>query len=130
MPAIGLLMGSREMAGEQVTAAAVPSPREGATVSDITRWASSRVQVECPAVSPSDCFEWAELENFRWAERFGLVDSEAAAVKIRRTRCGLLSGLAYPQGSPELVLAGANLFTWLFLFDDRYGEGGDDGSNY
>jgi hypothetical protein len=92
----------------------------------LTRRAATKMQAACPSVIPSSYAGWAETENLIWVSRFGLLDGPSAAEKVRRTRCGYLSALAYPNGSPDLVLLGANFFSWLFLFDDLYGEGGDN----
>jgi hypothetical protein len=62
----------------------------------------------------------AEAATQNWARRFQLVDDPE---RLQRIRCGSCAGHTYPRASPELVELGANLIAWLFLFDDKYGEG-------
>jgi hypothetical protein len=67
--------------------------------------------------------EAAEAATQRWARALQLVDGDRAAQRLARIRCGSFAAHTYPRASAELVELGANLIAWLFLFDDRYGEG-------
>jgi hypothetical protein len=102
-------------------------PRSGASVPDLTRWAIAKMQAGCPELVAPKCVELAEEHNLRWARRFDLIPNPAAEEKLARTRCALLSALTYPRTGWGLIQFGANYMTWLFLFDDLYGEGGESG---
>src|SRR5262245_49281789 len=93
---------------------------------NLTQEAVIKVDSICPRVIPSAYAKEAEEQNIAWVTRFRLVDSPAAMAKVKKTHCGLLSALVYPQASSELASIGADFFAWLFLFDDKYGEGGEN----
>jgi hypothetical protein len=61
--------------------------------------------------------------NVRWAERFELVTDDIARKKFAAIRCGSCAAHTFPGAHEAVVSIGADLIAWLFLFDDRYGEG-------
>jgi hypothetical protein len=88
-------------------------------IEDAVRLAVERLH-HAPVTSHA-CGDAAETATRAWALRFGLVDGDGA--RLARIRCGSFAAHTYPRASAELVELGANLIAWLFLFDDRYGEG-------
>ncbi|MDG4788717.1 terpene synthase [Micromonospora sp. WMMD1102] len=67
-------------------------------------------------------------QSVRWAADLGLVGSAAAARRLGRANAAELAGRACPDAGPEQLRLLADLFTWLFSFDDRCdddGLGGD-----
>lgn len=92
---------------------------------------ASRLRVEsCTAamqgrtIEPHACEARADAECVAWAVRFGLAEGAVAAARVARIRSGSCAAHTYADGSEARVLLGAKLITWLFLFDDAYGEGG------
>ena len=75
------------------------------------------------AVAPNHHGKAASRRSAEWALLHGLVDSEASWLKLRAIRCGSCAAHTYPEASAEVTEIGAKLITWLFLFDDAYGEG-------
>lgn len=108
-------------------------PRSATSVEELsaspalTQQAAATLSAVCPVVVPSPYAKQAEERSFAWLTRFYLLDSPTAVAKVKKTRCGLLSALVYPRASLELTSLGADFFAWLFLFDDKYGEGGESG---
>lgn len=76
-------------------------------------------------VTPSPFSAAADREATAWAASFELVRGAFALRRVADIRCGSCAGHTYPHASREIVILGAKLITWLFLFDDRYGEGRD-----
>ncbi|MCS0638075.1 hypothetical protein NX801_20935 [Streptomyces sp. LP05-1] len=58
----------------------------------------------------------------RWAAGFGLSERPG---DFARTRSGWCAAYTYPYADPVLLEIAAELIGWLFLYDDRYGEGLD-----
>ena len=63
--------------------------------------------------------------NVAWARCFGLVSNTADTAQAAAIRCGSFAAHTYSQASREVVRLGADLILWLYLFDDRVGEGHD-----
>src|SRR5262245_49871740 len=84
---------------------------EISTSPNITKEVIVKANAICPRVYASSYAKEAEEQTIEWLTRFRLVES-LAAVKVQKTRCGLLSGLVYPRGSKELVSLGADFFAW------------------
>ncbi len=63
--------------------------------------------------------------NIAWARQLGLVTSDIEAARVAAIRCGSFAAHTYPCASEEVVQLGADLILWLYLFDDRVGEGKD-----
>lgn len=76
-------------------------------------------------VEPSPFDGEVERRNHTWALRLGLIDYKSSS-RLARIGCGSFAAHTYPAAPIEVVELGANLITWLFLFDDAYGEGGAD----
>lgn len=70
-------------------------------------------------VMPNPCYEEVEKSNTEWAIRFGLVND---IEKLNCIKCGLCSAYTYPKTPLKIIEIGANLISWLFLFDDKWGE--------
>lgn len=93
--------------------------------------ASSRTQwveectalMRCPTTAPGPHEARASEDSVAWVTKFGLVNGGHAIAKVRGIRCGSCAAHAYPTASVEVVTLAAKLITWLFLFDDAYGEG-------
>ena len=65
--------------------------------------------------------------NLAWARKVGLVDEKGAG-ELAAIRCGSFAAHTYSRAPRELVQLGADLIAWLYLFDDRVGEGHEVGS--
>ncbi|MGI5148658.1 terpene synthase family protein [Plantactinospora sp. CA-294935] len=63
-------------------------------------------------------------QSTRWATELGLVGSSAAARRLDRANAADLAGRACPDARPEQLRLLADLFTWLFTFDDRCDDDG------
>lgn len=74
-------------------------------------------------VSPNHHGKNASRRSAQWALHHGLIDGEKAWLKLRAIRCGSCAAHTYPDASAEITELAAKLITWLFLFDDAYGEG-------
>ncbi|MEM7157956.1 MAG: hypothetical protein AAF799_34260 [Myxococcota bacterium] len=75
------------------------------------------------AVVPNPHGKEASRRSAEWALVHGLVDGEPSWLKLRAIRCGSCAAHTYPEASAEVTEIAAKLITWLFLFDDAYGEG-------
>lgn len=60
--------------------------------------------------------------NAEWTRRFALAPDEHALARHARIGCGSFASHTYPRATDPVVCLGADLITWLFLFDDRFGE--------
>lgn len=74
-------------------------------------------------VHPHDCERLADSAAVAWAKRFQLAQGQKALRKVAGIRCGSCAAHTYPRADEKVVNLGAKLVTWLFLFDDAYGEG-------
>jgi hypothetical protein len=74
-------------------------------------------------VRPNRAEARVAASNAAWARRFGLVSDDLSVARHAAIRCGSFAAHTYPSAPPAVVELGADLITWLFLFDDRYGEG-------
>ncbi|GAA3776005.1 hypothetical protein GCM10022225_74970 [Plantactinospora mayteni] len=63
-------------------------------------------------------------ESTRWATELGLVGSPATARRLDRANAAELAGRTCPDARPEQLRLLADLFTWLFTFDDRCDDDG------
>jgi hypothetical protein len=61
--------------------------------------------------------------DLAWARHIGIVGDERASRKHAAIRCGSFAAHTYARAPVEVAMLGANLITWLYLFDDRFGEG-------
>ena len=85
-------------------------------------------QLSLGNVQPHAALTRVSKRNVEWARRLGLVSDDLAAQRLAAIRCGSFAAHTYPTADEELVQLGADLISWLYLFDDLYGEGrpGDD----
>jgi Terpene synthase family 2, C-terminal metal binding len=60
----------------------------------------------------------------RWAAEIGLVSTSAAARRLARANAAELAGRACPDAGPDQLCLLADLFTWLFAFDDGCDDDG------
>jgi hypothetical protein len=67
-----------------------------------------------------------DARNQAWAIAFGLAPTAAAAARHAAIRCASFAAHTYPRAPFDVVGIGADLITWLFLFDDQIGEGSLD----
>lgn len=88
--------------------------------------AASYAQMRGAPVEPNGCSAAVERANHTWALRFGLIDHTTSG-RLARIGCGSFAAHTYPTAAEHVVELGANLITWLFLFDDAWGEGGPTG---
>lgn len=84
---------------------------------------STYAQMHGGPVEPHPCAAEIEHLNHAWALRFGLIDHRTSPM-LARIGCGNCAAHTYPRASARVVEIGANLISWLFLFDDAWGEGG------
>jgi hypothetical protein len=82
--------------------------------------------VHTPPVVPSPHLDAAEVQAAAWVASLGLVDGERGARRFAAIRCGSFAAHTYPRASAEIVELGANLISWLYLFDDAVGERCED----
>jgi hypothetical protein len=82
----------------------------------------SWAQMAGVSVEPHPCADAVERRNHTWALRFGLIDHKSSS-RLARIGCGSFAAHTYRTATPPVVELGANLITWLYLFDDAYGEG-------
>ena len=64
--------------------------------------------------------------NAAWAKSFGLVSDDLSIARLAAIRCASCAAHTYANAPEAVVQLGADLITWLFLFDNRYGEGAAD----
>jgi hypothetical protein len=62
------------------------------------------------------------LATVAWAVRYSLAATESERARAANIEVGKLAALAFAREPQELVQLGADLITWLFLFDDAIGE--------
>ncbi|HEX6242975.1 MAG TPA: hypothetical protein VFZ61_18810 [Polyangiales bacterium] len=62
------------------------------------------------------------LETVEWAARFSLAENAIELARVRSIRVGELAAYTFSREKVEVVQLGADLITWLFLFDDAVGE--------
>ena len=74
-------------------------------------------------VHPSSHADRADKESVTWAAAYRLVRGDLALRRVRAIRCGSCAAHTYPTADGAVVVLGAKLITWLFLFDDAFGEG-------
>lgn len=60
--------------------------------------------------------------SVEWAARFSLASNDIELAKVRSIRVGDLAAYAFSREPLPVVQLGADLVTWLFLFDDVVGE--------
>ena len=88
---------------------------------------AARILLEKLGPGPSPVSPWtpqAEVHVQDWAAEFGLVRSQAARERFRRTAPGELSGRVYASAVDPARLAAATAWIgWLFLIDDQLDEG-------
>jgi hypothetical protein len=77
------------------------------------------------AVRPHPSGDLLEARTRRWTVRFHLVERAGALHRFARIRCGSCAAHTFPRSHTDVVELGAKLIGWLFLFDDRFGEGSD-----
>lgn len=77
-----------------------------------------------PAAPDAAVIAGLETQTVAWALRTGMVDQRGAA-RLARIGCGSFAAHTYPGRGRALVQLGADLITWLYLFDDAHGEAGD-----
>jgi hypothetical protein len=77
-------------------------------------------------VKPHPASARVSAANIFWAARFELVTNDIANQALRAIRCGSCAAHTFPRAPEEVVTIAADLIAWLFLFDDRYGEGSSD----
>jgi len=58
-----------------------------------------------------------------WVRRMGLVEGERAIEKHAAIRCASFAASTYAHAPAAVATLGANLISWLYLWDDRFGEG-------
>lgn len=89
-----------------------------------TRWAETCTsQMRTAPVAPSVHGPRAAERSIAWALHHGLFGERVGSARVQDIRCGSCAAHVYPRASAEVVTLGAELITWLFLFDDAYGEG-------
>jgi hypothetical protein len=74
-------------------------------------------------VAPHPTAGIADSDCVAWAKRFRLAKERKALRKVAGIHCGSCAAHTYPHATDDVVRLGARLITWLFLFDDAYGEG-------
>ncbi|MGE0792425.1 MAG: hypothetical protein AB7S26_42515 [Sandaracinaceae bacterium] len=94
-----------------------------AAIKKLVRWA--QVEMRGEEVTPNPCLALASAESLAWADAQGLAVGSLALRRLEAIRCGSCAAHTYPSAPPEVVTLGAKLITWLYLFDDAYGEGRD-----
>ncbi|MFJ9417812.1 hypothetical protein ACIRPT_27165 [Streptomyces sp. NPDC101227] len=67
--------------------------------------------------------EQAQASTFEWAQRMGMLTSEAAVARFGRLRSGHLAAYVYTQVGLDELLLGADWKTWMFMIDDQGDEG-------
>ena len=65
-------------------------------------------------------------KNLDWVNRFNLVTTTQEIESHEQIKCASLAAHSYPYASPEIISFAADMLSWLFLFDDKFGEGGKD----
>lgn len=60
-----------------------------------------------------------------WVHAMGIVDSDRAAKKHAAIRCASFAASTYANAPAAVATLGANLISWLYLFDDALAEGHD-----
>lgn len=78
-----------------------------------------------PFVSPPARDDVAEIRrgNEAWLRSTGICRDEAEFRHFQKIDCAAVAALTYADQTQEIVQLGTDLIAWLFLFDDRYGEG-------
>ena len=88
---------------------------------------TARILLERLGTGPSPVSPWtpeAEVHVREWAAGFGLVRSQAAQDRFRKTAPGELSGRVYATAAgPDRLAAATAWIGWLFLIDDQLDEG-------
>jgi hypothetical protein len=88
---------------------------------------AARILLERLGTGPSPVSPWtpeAEAHVREWAAEFGLIRSQAARDRFRKTAPGELSGRVYATAADPGRLAAATAWIgWLFLIDDQLDEG-------
>jgi hypothetical protein len=92
---------------------------------EVSDWAGGMLSRE---VKPHPAEQRVGLANSVWARKHGLVADDVAAARHAAIRCASCAAHTYARAPDYVVELGADLITWLFLFDDCFGEGapGDD----
>jgi hypothetical protein len=88
---------------------------------DLVRQAARRLPGR--PVTPHHAVSQIDADNRAWVRRFELVAGDIAAARHAAIRCASFAAHTYAHRSSVVALLGADLISWLFLFDDRYGEG-------
>ena len=112
--------GARTPARRGVVASAGRSSTGGSLLGLIQ---SSYAQTHRDAIEPNGCAAEVEHLNHTWALRFALIDHKSSPT-LARIGCGSFAAHTYPRAPLRVVEIAANLISWLFLFDDAWGEGG------
>jgi hypothetical protein len=64
----------------------------------------------------------ADQQNLLWAQTFGLLKTEAALARFKRSKFAWLVARTFPNAGYEELCILANFNTWLFLHDDQCDE--------
>lgn len=96
---------------------------QGRDISCLVR--ASHARMRGVSVEPNGDGGLVEELNLGWARHFGIVDGAKGLQKLARIGCGSFAAYTYPRASPTVLGIGANLISWLYLFDDRFGEGSE-----
>ncbi len=83
---------------------------------------TSTSRMRAGSTEPSVFEAIAARASVEWAGRWGLAHGHRELAKVEAIRCGSCAAHAYPSASSDVVIVAAKLITWLFLFDDAYGE--------
>jgi 5-epi-alpha-selinene synthase len=75
------------------------------------------------AVTPHAAEAEIDAHDRAWVRRMGLVPSERAASKHAAIRCASFGASTYAHAPTAVATLGTNLISWLYLWDDRFGEG-------
>lgn len=63
------------------------------------------------------------VNNESWTRQSGICYDSKEYEKFLRIGCGDVAAMAYVNESKGVCQFGADLISWLFMFDDRFGEG-------
>jgi Terpene synthase family 2, C-terminal metal binding len=77
------------------------------------------------AVVPHSKMREIELKNHAWVRQYNLAATPREILAHERIRTASFASHTYSYASMEIALLGADLISWLFLFDDVHGESGN-----
>ena len=70
-----------------------------------------------------DFTEELRMQNLKWADKFGLIQTDSARRKLDMTRVDELVARSHPNADFDKMLLFTHFISWLFLSDDHYDEG-------